>query len=69
MDLVTPEWGFILLLVLVAFAIILPIVALISILSNKFQNNDKLIWALVVLLAPLIGSIIYFIIGKPLKTA
>ena len=40
------------------------IIAFIDILKNEFTGYNKLIWLLAVLVAPLIGSIAYFIIGK-----
>ncbi|MGC6429534.1 MAG: PLD nuclease N-terminal domain-containing protein [Jejuia sp.] len=43
---------------------IFPLVALISILKNEFPNNDKLIWILVTLFLPLIGALLYFLIGR-----
>ena len=43
---------------------LLPLIALISILKNSFEGNDKLIWVLVVLLLPVLGSILYFLIGR-----
>lgn len=53
--------------VILLAAIILPIIALISILKNEFKNNDKIVWVLVVLLLPFIGPILYFIIGRPTR--
>lgn len=44
--------------------LLLPLIALISILRNSFEGNDKLIWVLVVLLLPVLGSILYFLIGR-----
>ena len=46
---------------------ILPIIALVDVLKNNFLNNNKVIWVLVILLLPLIGSILYFIIGTKQK--
>jgi len=43
---------------------ILPLLALINLLKNQFTGNDKLIWLLVILFIPIIGSILYFTIGK-----
>ncbi|MBD0726177.1 hypothetical protein B6A10_13435 [Flavobacterium sp. L1I52] len=43
------------------------IYCLIDILKNKFLHNDKLIWILVVLLVPFIGSLLYLFIGKRRK--
>jgi hypothetical protein len=47
--------------------VILWISALIDILKNNFQDNNKLIWVLVVILLPIIGAVLYFIIGKKQK--
>jgi len=44
--------------------LLLPLIALISILRNSFEGNDKLIWVLVVLLLPVLGPILYFLIGR-----
>lgn len=46
---------------------ILPIIALVDVLKNNFLNNNKVIWVLVILLLPLIGSILYFVIGTKQK--
>lgn len=46
---------------------ILQIIALIDILKSNLPGNDKIVWVLVVLFLPLIGSILYFIIGKKKK--
>lgn len=51
----------------IAILFIIPLVALIDILKSQFASNDKLIWILIVLFLPLIGSILYFIIGKKKK--
>jgi hypothetical protein len=45
-------------------AIILPVLALISILKPEFKGNDKLIWVLVTLFLPFFGSILYFTLGR-----
>ena len=47
--------------------VILPIIAIISIVKNEFKGNDKLIWVLITLFLPFFGSILYFIIGRPKK--
>jgi heme/copper-type cytochrome/quinol oxidase subunit 4 len=52
-------------LILIAlFGVLLPVVALIHILTGKFEQNDKLIWVIVVLFIPLLGSIVYFLSGR-----
>ena len=57
---------FIILLIL-SIMIVLPIIALIDILRNQFKGNDKLIWVIVIVFIPLIGSILYLAIGKNQK--
>ena len=57
---------FLLLFALSSF--LLPLIALINIVKSEFKgSNDKLIWVLVVLLLPILGSLIYFIIGSSQK--
>jgi hypothetical protein len=46
-------------------SLILPVIALISILKNNFKNNDKIVWVLVTLFLPFVGSMLYFVIGRP----
>jgi len=56
-------WQIILILVLISiFALF--IYAIISIVKSKSDTEDKLIWLLVVLLIPILGSIIYLLFGK-----
>ena len=55
-------------IILLAFGgIILTIIALIDILKSEFEGNNKIVWVLVVLFFNLIGSILYFAIGKDQK--
>jgi Tfp pilus assembly major pilin PilA len=42
-------------------------VALVDIIRSDFTGNNKVIWLLIVLLVPLIGMILYFLIGKKQK--
>ena len=44
--------------------LILDIIALVSILGASKDIGWKLVWTLVVLLLPVIGMILYFVIGK-----
>lgn len=53
------EYGIVGLIVL-----ILDIIAIVSILGAPKSLAWKLIWILVVLLLPVIGMILYFLIGK-----
>lgn len=52
---------------IILISIGLWIYCLIDIIKNKFSQNDKLIWILVVLLLPFLGSILYLSIGKNKK--
>ncbi|WP_250432986.1 PLDc N-terminal domain-containing protein [Hanstruepera flava] len=61
-------WQIILIFTILSL-LLLPILALISIVSKTFPNNDKLIWVLVVLFLPLLGSVLYFLIGRPRQKA
>ncbi|WP_322550930.1 PLD nuclease N-terminal domain-containing protein [Flavobacterium psychraquaticum] len=37
---------------------------LIDILKSNFEGNDKLIWTLVILFLPVLGALLYFVIGR-----
>lgn len=47
--------------------IVLWFYSFIDILKNSFRKNDKLIWILIVLFVPILGSILYLSIGKKQK--
>ena len=54
--------------IFILFPSIFWIIALIDILKSDFRDtNGKIIWALVVIFLPVIGSILYFLIGKSQK--
>ena len=56
-------------LLLILIVLILPLVALIDILRNSFRESvNKIVWILVVLFLPVIGAILYFIIGRGQKS-
>ena len=54
-------------LISMLLAFIPTLIALIDILKSKFNGNDKVIWILVVLFFNLIGTILYFTIGRKQK--
>jgi len=55
-------------IIIVVFLIFLiPIIALIDILKSKFEGNSKLIWIILVVFTSLIGTLLYFTIGKNQK--
>lgn len=58
----------IILLLFVFVPSVLWIISLVDILRSNFPGNNKLVWVFVVLFFPLIGAILYFIIGHAQKT-
>ena len=44
--------------------LILDIVAIIRVLQGRMDPMMKLVWILVILLLPLLGPILYFVIGE-----
>ena len=56
--------GIFMILMFIGFVILIPLIALIDIIRNDFDGNNKLLWVLIVLFLPFIGSVIYFIIGR-----
>ena len=61
--------GFMFLSVIMAMAG-LWIYAIIDVVRSEFKGeHDKLIWLLLVILLPFVGTILYFTIGKDQKTS
>jgi hypothetical protein len=55
-------------LILMMFAIpLLWIITLIDILKSDFEGYNKIIWILVAAFIPLIGSVLYLMIGRKQK--
>ncbi len=52
------EYGFIGLLIL-----ILDIIAIVSVVGRPLPVGTKLLWILLILLLPVIGMVLYFLIG------
>lgn len=57
----------IIILLIVLFLFVLPVIALVDIIRNEFTGNNKLIWVLIVIFFNILGSILYFIMGKNQK--
>lgn len=53
-----------LIVLLVLISLPLFIIALVDILKHDFPGNDRLVWILVVIFFPLLGSILYLVIGR-----
>jgi hypothetical protein len=56
---------FIMLLSLALFILVLW--SLIDVLRNEFTGNNKIIWLLVIILLPPLGSVLYIFIGREQK--
>lgn len=56
--------GLLLTLFFILFIILLPLLALISVLMNDFRGNDKLMWVVIIIFLPFLGSLLYFLIGR-----
>ncbi len=49
--------------------LILDIIAIVSVLAGAGTAGHKLLWTLVILLLPVLGMILYFLIGKNSRDA
>ncbi len=43
---------------------ILDIIAIVDVLKSNMDTGGKLLWILLILLLPLVGMILYFLIGR-----
>jgi len=68
MDFLITGIGIFWLIFFLILIIILPLWALFDLLRSNFEDNIiKLIWTIVILFAPVIGSMLYFSIGVKQK--
>jgi len=51
-------------LFIILFVILFPVLALIDVLLNEFQGNDKIMWVLIIIFLPFLGSLLYFLVGR-----
>ena len=56
--------GILITLFVILFIFLLPLLALISALMNDFPGNEKILWVLIILCLPFLGSVLYFLIGR-----
>jgi len=56
--------GLLITLFVILFIVLLPLLALISALMSDFPGNEKLLWVVIILLLPFLGSVLYFTIGR-----
>ena len=65
MEQLLPNMGIIFWTIFLSLIILLPIIALFSLLKSIFKDSTtKLIWVLVILLVPVAGPILYLLIGR-----
>ena len=65
MELLLPDMGLLFWTIFLSLIILLPVIALFSLLKSIFKDSTtKLIWVLVILLGPFAGQIFYFFIGR-----
>lgn len=68
MELLTPQAGLILWNILGFLSLALLIIALIRLLKNNaIHKVAKLTWVIVIIFLPLIGSILFLILGRQIK--
>ncbi|MBS0011957.1 MAG: PLDc_N domain-containing protein [Bacteroidales bacterium] len=55
------------LIVIGVIIVLLPLIALIDILTHEFTGSNKIIWVFIVIFFPVMGAILYFLIGTRQK--
>ena len=56
--------GLIITLLVILFIVLFPLLALISVLMNQFRGNEKIMWVVIIIFLPFLGSLLYFLIGR-----
>lgn len=52
------------LILMPVFFLVLMIIALIDLLKHDFKGNDKIVWSIIIIFLPVLGAILYFLIGR-----
>lgn len=47
--------------------IVLDIIAIVDLFKSAKENSKKILWLILILILPLIGMILYFLVGKEKK--
>ena len=63
LNFIGPQEIIILMVFVVPFLFILPLIALMLVVTNQFEGNDKLMWVLIILFVPILGSLLYCVFG------
>ena len=56
--------GLIITLLVILFIFLIPLLALLNVLMSDFRGNEKIMWVLIIIFLPFLGSLIYFLIGR-----
>lgn len=56
--------GLIITLLVILFIFLIPLLALLNVLMSDFQGNEKIMWVLIIIFLPFLGSLLYFLIGR-----
>jgi hypothetical protein len=51
-------------IILGVFVLVLDVFALVNIVASSMSVGGKLLWALIVLLLPVVGMLLYFAVGQ-----
>ncbi|KYG82766.1 PLDc N-terminal domain-containing protein [Roseivirga echinicomitans] len=58
---------------MIVFFVLIPftlwVIALVDCLKGDFSGDNKIIWVLVIIFLPVLGSILYFLVGRNQKIA
>ncbi|MHB9141004.1 MAG: PLD nuclease N-terminal domain-containing protein [Paludibacter sp.] len=54
-------------LTILLVCVLVPVLAMVDLMKNKYHGNNKTIWILLVIFTNIIGSLLYFIIGRQQK--
>ncbi len=57
----------IIILMIFGLPVILWLWSLIDCLKSEFKNYDKIVWVLLIIFLPILGAILYLIIGRKQK--
>jgi heme/copper-type cytochrome/quinol oxidase subunit 4 len=44
--------------------ILLPIIAIVDIIRSRIHENDKIVWIIIIIFIPILGSILYFLLAQ-----
>jgi hypothetical protein len=56
------EWGIILIFFLYLYLLITTVMSIMK--NDSFETNTKLLWILILILAPFLGILLYHLVGK-----